>query len=400
MPQRRPLAPIGHLQHLSKELDFADAATPQLDVAIAIAFVAEPIHPLLIAMHLLERGMVEVLAVDEGLNQVEKAPAQAPIAGHRARLDEREALERLAPRLVVLRALGQRVRHVAARAHRPEAQVHAIEIALLRVLAERRRQPPGEAMKQIVGAGIAPIGGVRHIGVIHINEIDVRAVVQLASPELAHADHGEPSRQAHDLLLPRELARDDAERAIDHEARESGQVRRGRFERVSAQDVARGDPEDLAPLQPPERVERQPAGGPAGGRVGFRRRAERGRLRVVEARDQPMKILGVPDQQLAEERRGAEQVGQHLQRGGVFAEVAEEARPGGARRKIPREADQRGVRVRGAQERVEKQGGDRAERLANDQIVRQAPEVPLGRDRVPKAERGEILRGPLFGQVS
>ena len=193
-PQRRRLSErsiaraVGELQHLREHLDLADAAAADLDVAIEIGLLA--LGALLEAEDLLERRMIEVAPVDERLDQLEEALAQLEVAGERPRLEQREALEGLAPGVVVLGVLPQRVGDVAAPAHRPQPQVDAVEIALVGELGQYLHQRAGELVEEAMVGVVVFV-----VGLVDEDEVDVRAVVELAPAQLAHAEDDEAPRQ-------------------------------------------------------------------------------------------------------------------------------------------------------------------------------------------------------------
>ena len=151
-PQRRLLAAVDQLEHLREQLDLADAAAALLDVEVEVAVARMfPVGPRLVARELLDRGVIQVLAIDERRDHVDEPPAEFEVAGDRPRLEEREPLERLPEALVVLRRLLQGVDERAAAAHRPQAHVDAVQIALSRVLGQQRGEAPSELLVASVG---------------------------------------------------------------------------------------------------------------------------------------------------------------------------------------------------------------------------------------------------------
>ena len=170
-PQRRVLGAVGHLKHLREQLDLPDATAAHLDVPVAVAgLFGAP----LVAGNLLERSVVEILAVDKRSDDVDERLAQRVAPGDRPRLDQRESLERFTLRLVVVRVLPQRAGHIALSPHRTQTQVDPIEIALGGVVAERFRQPSREPVEELAVRGCVGVGRL-----VDIDQVDVGAVVQL-----------------------------------------------------------------------------------------------------------------------------------------------------------------------------------------------------------------------------
>ena len=139
-PQRRLVAAVDQLEHLREQLHLPDTAATLLDVDVEVAVTRMlPVGPRLVARELLDRGVIEVLAVDEGRDHVDESSPELRVARDGPRLEERESLERFPEALVVLRRLLQRVDEVAALAHRPQAHVDAVEIALAGVVGTAAR---------------------------------------------------------------------------------------------------------------------------------------------------------------------------------------------------------------------------------------------------------------------
>src|SRR5215510_3849608 len=138
LAQARIPGAMGELQHLCEELHLPDPAAANLDVAIDRA--VRLLHACFVPEHLLERGMIQIPAVDERPDEHEESLAQPGVSPNRPRLDERETFERLAPCLVVLGDLLERVRNVAAAPHGPQSKIDAIQVPLVTKLGEERHQ--------------------------------------------------------------------------------------------------------------------------------------------------------------------------------------------------------------------------------------------------------------------
>ena len=92
------VAAVEELQRLHDELDLADAAAAELDVAGAPVTVAAPGQlPIDLALHAANRrhhAFVEPLAIDDPARQVHELRADPLVAGRHARLEQRLALPR------------------------------------------------------------------------------------------------------------------------------------------------------------------------------------------------------------------------------------------------------------------------------------------------------------------
>src|SRR3972149_1545423 len=90
--------PIQDLERLRDKLDLAYTAVAQLDMTKAFSAKRDVrIDPILDGADLRDGAVVDRLAVDEGLNQLQEGPPHSPIPGHGPCLDERHALPGLPP---------------------------------------------------------------------------------------------------------------------------------------------------------------------------------------------------------------------------------------------------------------------------------------------------------------
>ena len=92
------------------------------------------------------------------------------------------------------------------------------------------------------------------VGLVDEDEVDVGAVVELAPAQLAHAEDDEAPRQPIERRGFEHRSRRDAQGALGDDVGEIRDLRGGGLERLAAQDVARGDAQDLAPLEAAQRV--------------------------------------------------------------------------------------------------------------------------------------------------
>src|SRR5438552_1672037 len=100
---------VHELQSLRDELDLANPAGTELDVAIEARAGVTAVDLRLHLLDLFDGREIEEAAVDEGADLLEERPAEVEIASDRARLQHGGALPRLAERLVVDDRRGKRV---------------------------------------------------------------------------------------------------------------------------------------------------------------------------------------------------------------------------------------------------------------------------------------------------
>ncbi len=186
------------LQALGEELDLPDAARPDLQV-VARADARLGSTPGEHGAHLVDEARVDRAPPHERRQRAEQLGAEGRVARHRPGPHEGGALPRPAPRLVVALRGRERVHQRSARPLGPEPQVDPPGDAVLRRLVERRDHPlrdPREVLVQRVRAGRrGPRDDEAVVGLVEEHQVDVAARVELATAELAHADHGERARR-------------------------------------------------------------------------------------------------------------------------------------------------------------------------------------------------------------
>ena len=193
--QGRFAATTDQLGQLHDELDLADAAGAELEVVGEILARHFRIDQRLHLAQPGERGVVEVLAVDERAQQLLQLLAGSAVAGDRARLDPRVALPVAALALVVLFHRGERQRQPAGVAERAQAQVDPRADAVHGRLVQQAYQlaaEPDEVFAVVERACAVGLAGVR----VRQHQVDVGGEVQLAAAELAEADHQQPLQGA------------------------------------------------------------------------------------------------------------------------------------------------------------------------------------------------------------
>ena len=131
-------APVDELQRLGDELDLANSAGSELDVAVEPFPRSAAVDLALHRLDLLDGVEVEKAPVDERRDLLEKRPAEVAVAGDRTRLQHRRSLPCLAQGLVVGDRAAERVDDRAVLTFGPQPQVDPEHEALPGDLAERR----------------------------------------------------------------------------------------------------------------------------------------------------------------------------------------------------------------------------------------------------------------------
>ena len=192
--QRLVAAAADQLEHLGDELDLADAARAELDVVGHVAprhFAADLRVQL---AHGVDGAVVEVLAENEGAREGGQRLATLPVQG--PRLDPGVAFP--------LAALGDEVvlQHVEARhqrsgiAVRPQAHVHAEDLAIAGDLGQRADQLAAESGEEVEIRQALPVAVRFAVFGIDEDQVDIRGDVQFPPAQLAHADDDQLLRLA------------------------------------------------------------------------------------------------------------------------------------------------------------------------------------------------------------
>ena len=178
------------MQQLHHEFDLADATGSQLDVLGQVA----PLHlggdQCLHLAKSLEGRVVEVAAIDEGSQRVEKILAGSDVACDRPRLDPGVALPVTAFALEVLFHGAEAQRQSSGLAERAQAHVDAEGETLRGDVAKQLDQALSETQEPGFGVewsrAVAAAG--RFTGVAE-HEVDVGAEVEFGAAELAQSEH-------------------------------------------------------------------------------------------------------------------------------------------------------------------------------------------------------------------
>ena len=186
---------VHELEPLGDELDLPDAAPAQLDVIVpATPFEERPGDPLPHVVDVFQnQGLVEGGVEHKGLDRVEEPAAHLPAPRRASGLQERLALPGLSLDLVVPAVSLDRVGDVAGPSLRTQAQVDAEHLPVRREPADEVGDGPGELRVVLVGGRPVLLGAAVR-GVVDVEQVDVRAEVEVPAAELAHADDGEAAR--------------------------------------------------------------------------------------------------------------------------------------------------------------------------------------------------------------
>ena len=249
------------LERLHEELGLADAAGPELEVAIGVRgeLGARALREL---DHLAGDARIDATPPDEGREHRHELVAEAEITRGGPRPEQGRALPEAAEVLVVALRGGERVHERTAPSLGSQSQIHAPDEAVFGHLFERRGEPPRHAAPVVVERDWpgAAAGGSAVVGVVKIDEIDVRAGVELLAAELAHAeDHEAPGRAARrQRRAEARRRRGDrlGERDLHGHVGEGRELTRGDVDVGAAegrrQDLAQRDPDPLVAGRAPQ----------------------------------------------------------------------------------------------------------------------------------------------------
>ena len=208
-PQVRIPPARNQLPRLGEKLDLPDAAAPQLHIMPRQR--DRPRQPLMLAdrkthvMGVLDRGKVQVLAPDKGAQCLHKPLPRRQIPRTGPRLDIGRPLPGPPQALVIpLRCLHRDADRCDRRIG-TQTQIGAKHIAIPGQIAQRTAHAAGGFHKG--GAGLKEIVWIKPRLIKEADQIDVRGIIQLIGPHLAHGEHGHPRRIRQIILChPRHLA--------------------------------------------------------------------------------------------------------------------------------------------------------------------------------------------------
>ena len=179
---------------LGKEFDFPDAAAAGLDV---VAFDRDPaaaamrVDLTLDRVDVLDRGKIEVLAPEKGLQLAQKPVPRDPVAGDRPSLDQRRPFPILADAFIIGEGGGNRHRRRGRCGIGAKPQIGAKDVALLGALFENAPEIARQADEERLDA-IAR-RDPRTAGVVEKDQVDIARIIELVPAELSHAEDDQPA---------------------------------------------------------------------------------------------------------------------------------------------------------------------------------------------------------------
>src|SRR5437016_7162257 len=138
-------------------------------------------------MDILDRRKIQVFSPDERLQLTQKAPAGAPIAGNRAGLYQRCTLPILSDALIIGEGCGDQEGGRSRRRIRAEPEIGAKDVAVGGPLVENAAEISRHPNKKSLNA--VPSTDRRSGRVVEKDQVDIARVIELAAPELPHAEN-------------------------------------------------------------------------------------------------------------------------------------------------------------------------------------------------------------------
>ena len=219
---------VNELEELHRELDVADAPGPELQLTLA----QPATRHFALAAHFHGANGAERFGGERSSPQMLRGGlvecrAERAVARDRSRPQQCLELPWLGP-LVPVRLVGRERPH-----ERPIASFRSqIEVD--------PETPAGDVHHRLAFAGRD--SGV-DIGPAHQHDVDVRRVVELAAPELSHADDGQPG------------GRGQFHGRVEHVRRHVGECARHHLEGIEADEIPGGDAKELVTLPTHEPVD-------------------------------------------------------------------------------------------------------------------------------------------------
>ena len=303
--QPRFAAAVDALETLHQKFNIANAAAIDLHIDAGMRHLfQETLAPMAADLlpgleRRLDGDKIQLRAIDIGLHRTGKLARQAHVSGGMAHLDHGLQLPIVGGVGVVVNGVGQRHRGLALAALRTQAQVNAKHRAFAGMPGQQLRGLLRQANK------VFAVGNFRRrrfqAAVVEKQQVNVGAIVQLVSAQLAQRKHREarvnhapvgiqPLWRAKAVL---ELRFRLAQRFLDEHVGQGGDLGCGLGQSCDAQHIAQHDADVLAPLE----------AGQQRGSVGF----QRARAHAGEALLKLFARMGAIQVALAHE--GVEEVG-------------------------------------------------------------------------------------------
>ncbi len=407
LAQPRVVAAVEQLQGLHDELDLADAAAPELDVAGApVAGPAAGQLAVDLTLHPADRrdhGRVDTGAIDDFADQLHEPDADALVARRHPRLEQRLALPRRRPLAVVGLVALDRQREGADASLRAQPHVDPEDVALVGHRLDDLDDLAAHAA-EVLAVGQAALARPRRLALraVDEHEVDVGRVVQLLAAELAHADDGQRRLDAGVVARGAEAgARIGVRHAPGLTQAGVGQPGQlvGRHPEIGVtQQVAGTDAQQVAILEAAQRVHPRHAAGKRGQRLGQIRREVLGEPHPHRARlEEPGQRHRSPPECVGQELAGAAQAGQQMGGAGVRGQRAKQHGPiddlG-----VPLEVVERHVRIGRRAQLGQQPRQRRRQQLRIPRRRRQRLEICRRHSRIRKSKTLESAR-PSSGRA-
>ena len=194
LTQGRQLATTDQLKRLHNKFHFTNATGAQLHIRLHALAVHFPLDQGLHFPQGLEGAVVDIAAINEGIQALDQAITGLQIAGHGAHLDQRITLPFTALSLVVtlhgIKADGQH----ATLAPGAQAHVHAEDKTVSGGLVQRLDQLLAQAHKELMMGQRTALAFDFTLMLVGKNQVDIGRQVQLVGTQLAHGQHHQPDR--------------------------------------------------------------------------------------------------------------------------------------------------------------------------------------------------------------
>ncbi|MNX81695.1 hypothetical protein D3C86_1133900 [compost metagenome] len=233
------------LLRLDVELDLADAAAPQLQIGPRrlqpFAGLVD-VDLFLDRLDIQHRLVVQAAPPDVRDQRLQERRPLGRVPGADPRLDEGRPLPVLADRFIVGQGHGRRDHRRGRGRIGPQPQVHPEDIAVRRPLAQQARQTLGQAVDEALRLYAFAKRAFQDLRLEEERQVDVRGIVELERPALAHgqdeqARHGAArivggrGQLAAPSLIKRHAAQGRLRRRV-------GEARQGACHRIQAPDPA------------------------------------------------------------------------------------------------------------------------------------------------------------------
>ena len=231
---RHVVASVHELQQLDRELDIAYPAIAAFDLARRHALAFQ--HALGARLHrtnIANRVGIEHVRPHITGRARDELLAERRIAGDGPRLHERLEFPRLHPLPPVRLVRGKRPAERTGSSFGSKVRISPEDDAVRTRRAHRAQHRARNVLGDLL------------VAVVHEQDVDIARIVELVSAELAHADHGERNRR-----------RGVRDRDVETRLRQAGKLASRRAQVGAAEQITRGDADDVLALPPAQGARR------------------------------------------------------------------------------------------------------------------------------------------------